>query len=207
MRQATSVWLFLLVLTALCPSCGRPSAANIELRKQNAALGGQIEEFERRHRADQASIRALESSAATMPSLPRSRLEKLFTVHGLKLGKLTGGADLDRSVAGHEGLVIYAVPVDQDGDELKAAGSFNIEAFDLALPVSQKIGQWTFRAEEAKKNWNSVGLLYCYVLRCRWQNLPTHGDLTIKVTFTDELTGRAFTEQRVVKIDLPGPSQ
>jgi ATP-dependent Clp protease protease subunit len=36
---------------------------------------------------------------------------------------------------------------------------------------------------------------------------PRHPDVTVRVQFTDELTGRQFTAQSVVKVDLPPTAQ
>jgi hypothetical protein len=43
-------------------------------------------------------------------------------------------------------------------------------------------------------------MLYTYVLSCPWQSPPKHSDITLKVTFTDALTGRAFTAQKSIKV-------
>ena len=47
------------------------------------------------------------------------------------------------------------------------------------------------------------GLMYTYVLPCSWQTPPAHGQLTLRVTFVDGLTGRSFTDQRVVNVIPP----
>jgi hypothetical protein len=182
--------------------CTTPNKANILLRKENQNLRDRLALLERTHDADRARIRGLETSATTLPSLPADRLDELFTVHGLRIGRLTGGADLDSNKPGDEGLKIYIVPMDQAGEDLKAAGSFTIEAFDLEMKEQQKIGQWRFDLSQAKKDWYG-SLLYCYVLTCPWQAQPRHPRLTVKITFTDALTGREFRAQRVVNIELP----
>jgi hypothetical protein len=43
-------------------------------------------------------------------------------------------------------------------------------------------------------------MLYTYVLPVKCDRMPTGGDVTVRVTFTDGLTGREFSAQRVVKI-------
>ena len=99
---------------------------------------------------------------------------------------------------------VYAVPTDAKHDTLKAAGSFAVEAFDLAADRDPRVGKWEFPIEQAEKNWYGQGLLYTYVLKCPWQHgPPAHSEITLKVTFTDGLTGRVFERQRVVKIPLP----
>jgi hypothetical protein len=182
--------------------CGSPSAANIELRKQNQDLQDKITTLTRAREADAATISALQQKVGTLPTLPQDRLEKLFTTHGLKLGRLTGGADLDRSKPGDEGVKVYADPTDDDGDPIKAAGSFVIEAFDLAANPPE-LGKWTFDTAATRKLWVGSFLAHEYVLTCSWQKPPQHEELTVKVTFKDELTNREFHAQTVVKIHPP----
>ncbi|MGB7156918.1 MAG: hypothetical protein WBD40_02560 [Tepidisphaeraceae bacterium] len=191
-----------LIATALA-GCRSPSKANIELRKQNAALRDDVASLKLAHEDDLAAIKQLESRATTVPVLPHERLSTLFTAHGLKLGKLTGGWDADRETPGDEGLQIFVVPTDQDGDELKAAGSFVVEAFDLTKSGETRLGRWEVSSEQAAKKWLGNALQYGYIIELPWQEAPTGDEVTVRVTFTDELTGRAFDAQRVVQIDPP----
>jgi hypothetical protein len=139
-----------------------------------------------------------------LQTLPQDRLDKLFTVHGLSLGRLTGGADLDPAKPGDEGIKVYVVPTDDSGESLKAAGSFVIELFDLNKTTDNLVGHWEFSVEQARHNWYGRALLYTYVLNCPWQaRPPEHPDLTLKVVFRDELTGREFSLQQAIKVKLP----
>jgi hypothetical protein len=189
----------------LAGGCTAPSAANIALRKQNAELRDRLATLEREQAASKATIAALESRATTVPVLPSERVGRLFSTHGIKLGRLTGGADLDPSRPGDEGLKVYVTPTDETGDELKAAGSFVVEAFNLTQPDGEvRVGRWEFGTEKAQQTWRSLGILYGYVLEGAWPDAPPRAtELTVRVSFTDELTGRTFTEQRVVKVQPP----
>jgi hypothetical protein len=182
--------------------CGKPNKNNIDLRKVLQDRDNEIAQLKRQHEGDVASIRAMQSSATTVPSLDPERLHGLFTTHGIRLGRLTGGADLDSSKPGDEGLKIYLIPQDETGDDFKAAGSVAIEAFDLAA-TETRVGRWEFTADEARKHWNGSALLYLYVLTCPWQTVPQHDKLTIKVTFSDALTGRSFEAQTTATVKLP----
>jgi hypothetical protein len=191
----------MLLSVAGCPG---PSRANIELRRQNQELRSRIEELRRTRDADLARIQSLERERTTVPTLPQEQLDRLFTAHGLRFGRLTGGADLNPEQPGDEGLRIQVVPIDGMGQPLKAAGTFEVDAFDLERTHSPLIGRWSFSIEEARESWFGTGLLYTYVLICPWQDVvPQRPELTVRVTFTDELTGRVFTEQRTVQIRLP----
>ena len=189
----------------ICTSCSSPSTANIELRKEKQTLQDQIADLNRVHQADQATIQGLQNQIGTLPTLPQNRLDQLFTVHGLELGRLTGGADLDPKTAGDEGIKVYATPTDDDGEPLKAAGTFVVEAFDLAAQTPL-IGKWTFDLASTRRAWIGQFLAHNFVLTCPWQHPPAHQDLTIKVTFHDELTQREFPAQTVIKVKLPTTS-
>jgi hypothetical protein len=183
--------------------CGSPNKANIKLRKANHALRAEVERLTRAEEGHAATIRAMEANATTVPTLPGERVDRLFTTHGLKLGRLTGGADLDPNQPGDEGFKVYAVPTDQDGDILKAAGSFVVEAFDLASGGETRVGRWEFPLEQTKPLWYGAAMSYGYVLPAPWQTVPRGSEITIRATFTDELTGRQFTAQRPIKINPP----
>jgi len=190
----------------LSPGCSAPSKANIELRKTNDTLRAQITKLQAKQQGDAAQIRALEShSASTVPSLPESRLEQLSTAHGVKFGRLTGGADLDPAKPGDEGIKIEAIVYDADNDAIKALGRFTVEAFDLSDP-NPRIGTWTFGPADSRKNFYSTTFLYAFIFDCPWQRVPTHSYITIKVTFLDELTHREFTAEKRVNVTLPPPA-
>lgn len=191
------------VLAAALAGCSTPNKANIALRKQNAALREEVASLKMAHASDTAAIRRLERNATTVPVLPHDRVENLFTAHGLRLGRLTGGWDGDVSKPGDEGLQVYLVPTDQDGDEIKAAGSFVIDAFDLSKGSGVRLSRWEIPTEEASQKWLGNALQYGYIFELPWQTPPSGEEVTIRVTFTDELTRRTFTAQRAVKVSLP----
>jgi outer membrane murein-binding lipoprotein Lpp len=202
-RLSIASVVVVIIATALSSGCSSPNAASIKVRRENQDLRNKVAELERRERAHLAQIRAMESKATTVPSLPNERIETLFTAHGLRFGRLTGGADLDPKQPGDDGLKIYVVPTDGQGQPIKAAGSFVVEAFDLAKGDNARVGHWEFPLDQAAKNWFGQAMLYTYVLPAPWQQQrPEHSELTIRVTFTDALTGRSFTEQKVVKANL-----
>jgi hypothetical protein len=183
--------------------CGVPNSVNIELRKQNQQLAAQVQKLDQQHEGDLRVIAGLRERQGSIPTLPTTRLAELFTTHSIEFGRLTGGADIDPSKPGDEGLAIYAVPNDQFGQMLKAAGSFDVEAFDLAEPVKQQIGKWHFNLQQSKDVWNGWALAYAYGLICPWQTVPHHADLTVRITFFDQLTQTPFTAQRIIHVSLP----
>ena len=192
-----------------CGLIGGPrNTANIQLRKENQDLRNQIAALERQAQADAAVIRSRDAKVGTLPTLPRERISNLFTTHDITLGRLTGGADLDPQQPGHEGLKVYLIPIDGDGDPLKAAGVITVEAFDLSREERPKIGSWTFDLEAGRRQWTSVLNRYNYVLTCPWQEAPpTGGSLHVEVTFVDELTRGRFKKSADVTVEVPpGPT-
>ncbi|MCC6240283.1 MAG: hypothetical protein IT448_08305 [Phycisphaerales bacterium] len=184
-------------------ACQGPSRANIELRKRNAELTEQIDLLQRQRTGDQATIKTLEAQRDTVSYLPDQRLEKLFTVHGIALSRLCGGSDTDSDHGGDEALRVVFTPQDQFQQNLKAAGSVQIELFDLSLQGDQRIGRWEFSTTDAMNRWIDSGLISAYAFELPWQQAPAHTQLTLKISFVDELTGRTFSAQTPVNIRLP----
>jgi hypothetical protein len=111
--------------------------------------------------------------------------------------------DLDPALPGDEVLKVYAVPFDQHHDPIKAAGSFVVEAFDLSIPDDNRLGRWEFDLAESGRHWTGQLFSYYYVLPCPWERAPLSDQITVRVTFRDALTGREFTEQKVLSIIPP----
>jgi hypothetical protein len=199
--------VFFFALAVSTFGCASPSAANNKLRVENQKLEDRIAGLEQDKAHDRAEIGALEKNAGTIPTLPQERLGKLFLVGGLKLGRLTGAAEWNPQKPEENGMKVEAVPLDEHGEKIKAAGSFVIDAFDLANGESPKLGHWEVGVDEAKKQWYGSAMLYAYILKCPWEKPPSHEEVTLKVTFRDELTGREFTQQQVVKVKLPPKGQ
>ena len=188
--------------------CGGPNQANIVVRKQNQELRDEIDRLNRVHQADVAQVRSLQEQTGKPPGdqLPTDRIDKLFTTHGLKLGRLTGGAKLNPQSSADDAVKVYVVPTDDFGQPLKAAGSFVIEVFDLNEPEKPLLARREFSTDEARKQWFGEALLYEFVLACPLSTAPKHNEVTVKVSFTDELTRRRFDVQQVVRVTPPDPT-
>lgn len=172
---------------------GNPSAANIQLRKDLQKTRDENEDLKREHAADLATIASLKERQTVVTTLPEDRLAKLFTTHGIVFSKLTAS---DSKL-----LKVFLTPTDDEGQKLKAAGAIVIEAFDLTKPDQERIGEWKFDVDQARAKWNGETMLYAYVLECPWAQAPGASNLTIKATFTDELTGRIFTAQKQINVN------
>ena len=205
------VWHSAVVLLAGAPlfsgCCGSPSAANSKLRKENQDLQGQVQGLKTQLAAAQTNVAAWERRSPNLPTLPPDRLADLFTVHGLKFERLTGGDRLNPTDTWDDAIRLFIAPTDQTGDPLKAAGSFNLTAYDLAAPQPNEIGHWTFPLKEAASLWGGSFLSTGYVLTCPLKEPPRHSDITVHVEFTDALTQAQFVAQTIVKLKLPATTQ
>lgn len=203
MTFANHLGTFVLICIAAAVLAGcAPSSANIKLRKENQQLQDRIAALETRRSGDLASIKAMESQSAIPPLVPQSKLEGLFTAHGLTFGRLTGGYREPATAASETGVVVHVVPTDEQGQTLKAAGRFYVTVFDLGVPEKPLVGQRKFSLAEARESWNGRALLFNYVLKVPFQIAPKHDELLIRVEFIDELTGRTITAEKNIKIRL-----
>lgn len=179
----------------------KPSQANIRLRKENQRLEQTIAELERQRAADVARIQALEGPS-TRASLSQSQLDELFTVHGLKFGKLTGGYKIDDKSPEDVGVVVHVVPLDQQGEPLKAAGEIRVSLFDLAEPREPLVGHRRFSLRQVRERWYGQGLLYNYVLKVPFERQPLHSRLMVRVEFFDPLSGRVIAGEQPIEVQL-----
>ena len=195
-------------LVFVAAGCNTPDAANIVLRKQNQTLQQQVDDLTAQHARDAATLAAEVRDRPTVPSLPQDRLDRLVTVQGLQFGRLTGGDNPDSVVGPDTLLKVYVVPIDGQGTAVKAAGAFTVEAFDLVRKSGPPlVGTWHFPLAQARDLFFDRFSLYTYVLPCPWQTVPPHPELTVRVTFDDELTGRQFVAQTQAKAHPPAATQ
>lgn len=193
-RQGILAVVVLAVVTSVAGGCGRPYAANIQLRKENQALREEVKQLRAMRQADIANrFMAVGETGGGVS------LDRLFTAHGLRVGRLTG-------IYGQR-LRVFVVPTDQEGDLLKAAGSFELRAFDLNRGREAMVGAWQFTEEEAAAAWNGELLQYGYVLECALPRAMSEGEsLTVRIVFTDLLTGRRIEADTVARV-RPVPSE
>jgi len=203
-----SVWSFgcWLLLAAGCADYSKTAPVyreNVALQNQNAQLQQQVKTQQQQISDFKAQFAAQTPQIAT---LPPDRLAELFTVESIQITSNTRSTHLGGS-ENLNGFRVFIKTMMQDGQTLPASGTFTIEAFDLALQNgAQRIGQWVFTPQESKKNWYGMFGLNCFAFDCPWQTPPQHRNITFHVQFVDALTGRVFTDQTPININLTDPS-
>lgn len=194
-KRGTGILIVTAALSMTAAGCGKPSAVNIELRKENQTLRSRVAELEREYAARQQD--ASHSSTTSPATLPADKLDRLFTTHGIAIGRLSGPTIIDKASNRPDGLRVYTTPIDAQGDPFKATGSFTIEVFDLTAD-QPRLQKWTVDMADSRSRWRGGAMLYTYVLEFPWEDIPTDRELLLKVTFTDELTGRTFSAERKI---------
>lgn len=188
-------------------ACG-PNYARIdnELRARNLHLEQELDQARQTTKDQQATIEVLnEKLAQRLPrveTLPDARLKDLFTVGRVEIKGSTDAWDIHND-GKLEGFRVFVRPLMANGDVLPATGTLQIEAFDLAMAEgSQRIAECTYTPEQLKDKWyGGLGLNH-FAVNCPWTKGPAHREITFKVRFIDALTGRAFTDQKVIDVHL-----
>ncbi|UCF15180.1 MAG: hypothetical protein JSW59_17360 [Phycisphaerales bacterium] len=166
-----------------------------QLTQEKAQLQEQIEQSKRENKR-------LKEQLQTLSGLPEDvRLEHMYSLERIKLGRLSGLFDKDDDDR-RETLIVYVTPYDKDGDGIKATGSMNVQLWDLNEPEDQALlGDWDVSPGELKKVWFKTILAVNYRLTFDISDKVENFDepLTAKVTFTDYLSGRVFKDQRLIK--------
>lgn len=205
-RHSRALWLtcFGLLAAILLTGCqdtrqADSLAAQVEqLTQEKTQLRQQIEQSE-------AQNKQLKEQVQVLAALPQEvKLENLRSLESIKIGRYSGFYDKDKDGRA-EKLIVYVQPLDEEGDKIKAAGDVDVQLWDLSKSESSALlGQWHVAPGELKKLWFDTLLTINYRLVF---DLPDTIDpdalaqdsLTVKVTFTDYLTGRTLTEQKAIK--------
>lgn len=191
------------VLMAFLIGCESPNAKRSSLTDQidtlkqdNKQLTGQIEQLASKNKE-------LKKQIDTLHSLPGEiNLQELYDVQKIKITKHTNLHDKDKDEAGkRETLIVHIQPVDGDGDIVKAAGSVDVQLLDLNEDEPKVLGRWHVGPVELRKLWFNALMMTNYRLKFDVSDkVETFEEpLTVKVTFTDYLTGKVFKEQKVIE--------
>jgi hypothetical protein len=149
----------------------------------------------------------LKKQIDTLSNLPgEKKAESLYQLQAVKIGRYTNLYDEDKNWT-KEKLIVYVQPVDEVGDIIKAAGAVDVQLWDLNKKESESlVAQWRIEPNELKKLWLNSMFSGNYRLTFDLPALEEKADraLTIKVAFTDYLSGRTFTDQFILRPEKAG---
>lgn len=196
----------LVAISVLAGGCNGP--AQRDPLKNLASARREVRTLSEKNQALEALVYDQQQQVRSLQALGEKRLEKLFYVKQVKLGRYTGPVDLDDDGA-DDAIKVYLRPIDQHGSEIKAAGEVTIQLFDLAAPAEQNlIGQYHWSVDDLPKQWSSGFVAYHYSFVCPWKKgPPKHDQITVRVAFLDYLTGKSFSVQKICKVRLISSSK
>ncbi len=176
----------------------------LELQRDNRELHRQLRQAKETISAQHETLSRRDEQISSLLELgPGRRLAELFVVEKIKLSRYTGGFNPDKT-GGDDGVRVYVIPQDEGGRTVTAAGSVEIDVFDLAQKEESLLMSYSFTAAQAKEHWQGGGLANHYSFTCLWKDaLPTGNEITIRVKFVDYLTGRIFTATKQCSVRNP----
>lgn len=117
----------------------------------------------------------------------------------ISLGIGTGGFDADGQ-NGDEGLQVILVPKDADGSAIKAAGSVQVRAYDLANNGSKRpIGLWELTPDQLRSYWQKGILSSGYKLLLQWHTPPTNSKVRIAIKL-QTIDGQLFETEKEITV-------
>lgn len=202
--QPTTQRVSLLLLAVLLVGCeisrdnnSTPSITTDKLIAENERLTSQL--AQQRRQTEQLS-----QQLDTLSGFPDG-LSHLVRVADVEFGRFTRGYDQDNDGL-DDGVNVYFILRDSAGDSIKAAGRIEIELWDLAAPEDSRLfGRWNYDLDQLNDYWLAGLMAYHYKFALAWPQgaPPDHPNLTIKLKYSDALTGLVFERQKMVEIILP----
>jgi hypothetical protein len=193
-RILTIVLLTAVGLPAGCAGPARDSTLWDKIHQLQAEKNQLQTRTENLEAENQQLLEQCHALDALDPAVRLSALDRLVRIQIGKRSRLTD-PNKDGQI---DTLIIHLEPVDQAEDIVKAPGEVRVSLWRLE-PAADKhlLAEWAVSAEQLKTTWGHslTGRYYrlTFALPEGMPNKPE--DLTVKVEFTDYLTGRILTAQ------------
>jgi cell division protein FtsB len=200
-RTSKLTAVFLCSLLLLCLPAGCENSKNnlteqiVTLRDEKLELAHQLEQARAANEQAKRQIQVLSGLS------PEVRLENLYDLQKVKITRYTNLYDKDKD-GRFEEMIVYLQPVDAEDDIVKASGSVDVQLWDLNKAGDKALlGQWSIAPAELKKMWFATVVTINYRLVFDVSGIVEKFDrpITVKVTFTDYLSGKVFDEQMVIE--------
>ena len=193
--------LFVIVILVLAAACGCQDQSQVSLWDQIKQLGQEKVTLREQNEKLQSENEELKQQIQTLSAIdPRIRAEAVAAMKKIEIGKRSGLFDKD-SDGIKEKLIVYVRPSDETGDTVKTPGSVEVQLWDLNNESDEAmLASWQLGPEEIKTLWASTLMTNYYRLTFDVSRIldGTDQELTVKVRFTDYMTGKSLTAQRVI---------
>jgi len=190
---------FLAVLLFAATGCENNKSTLTEqiaaLRQEKIDLTHQLKQAQADNEQAKRQIQLLSGLDA------KTRLENIYDLQKIRITRYTNLYDKDND-GRYEKLIVYIQPLDAEDDIVKATGTVDVQLWDLDKPEDKALlGQWSVAPDELKKMWFATLITINFRIAFDTTDIIDKYDrpLTVKVTFTDYLSGKVFTEQKVIK--------
>lgn len=154
-----------------------------ELKEENIQLSGQVE---------------------TLSGFDSGEREKsLPIIKKIAIAKRSGFVDKNKDAI-KEKLVVYLKTYDRNQDVIKAAGSVRVQLWDLDKTSDMAmLKQWDIAPDQLTKMWMGAFMTDYYRLLFDIDPfaLRAGAEYTLKVSFTDYISGNVLKEQKVIAFD------
>lgn len=189
----------LVTLGVSCDSTGSRKVTLAEkvelLTEENAQLKEKIEQAESENEQLKQQLHTLSGVREEV------KLDNVYNLVSIKITGYTNFYDKDKD-GKKEKLIVYVQPIDEVGDVIKACGTMEVQLWDLNRENGQALlSQWQVNLEQLKRLWFASLITVNYRLVFDVTDIIDEfkDPLTVKVTFTDYLTGKVFKEQKIIK--------
>ncbi len=166
-----------------------------KLKTQNSDLAVKLQQSQKESEQLKKQIQALRNFGENF------KPEDIYNLQKINITRYTNLYDNDDD-GKKDTLLVYIQPMDEYGDVVKATGLVEVQLWDLDRKEGQPLlGQWQVSPAELKKLWFATLITVNYRLSFNIAGVVEKFDrpLTVKIKFTDYLSGKIFEEQKVIK--------
>ncbi len=186
------------LLPCLLAGCGIGSARKKPAELKVQQIAREKTELMRDLQQCKAENAQLAEQIKALSAIPETKRVNPYRLKSIKITRYSNFYDKDDD-GKREKLIVYVGPIDREGDAFKAAGTVNVQLWNLNnLNGQALLAQWQVEPDDLRHTWYDTLVSASYRLTFDTpEGLDVLAEpLTIKVTFTDYLTGEIFRQQQ-----------
>lgn len=189
-----------MLVAVLATGCGIGSERKAPAQIKVQQIAQEKTELMRDLQQVRAENQQLAEQIKALSVFPEDKPLNPYKLKRVKITRYSNFYDKDND-GKREKLIVYVEPVDLDGDAVKAAGTVDVQLWNLNnLNGQAMLGQWQVDPNDLRKLWYDtlVSANYRLIFDAPPELDVLAEPLTVKVTFTDYLTGEIFRDQYAI---------